>query len=208
MGLQAVSGIRTGIVFETRKTRIPRSWGRDLYAGIRSSVLVYSPTNQRSEVSEQNIDAVRECIGLFFRKGPVSIWSSMNSHATGADGYIDVCGEHECASPNWHLYICSVRQVVVDNCRSPNGLLLQLLYFLLRRFQFLLQTICSLDLFVAIELVVARRLVITPGLSIELCLCLDGALVVTQRQQRSGADGGSVGILQRQNREQAASWMV
>jgi hypothetical protein len=75
-------------VFETRKTRIPRSWGRDLYAGIRRRLIVCPPTSQRSEVSEQNIDAVRECIGLFFRKGPVSIWSSMNSRATGADSEI------------------------------------------------------------------------------------------------------------------------
>jgi hypothetical protein len=70
-------------------------------------VIVYPPTNQRSEVSEQNIDAVRECIGLFFRKGPVSIWSSMDSRATGADSEVDVCGEHERASSSWHLYICS-----------------------------------------------------------------------------------------------------
>jgi hypothetical protein len=165
-------------------------------------VIVYPPASQRREVSEQNIDAVRECIGLFFRKGPVSIWSSMDSRATGADGKIDVFGEHERASSSWHLYICSVRQVVVGSCSSLSSLFFQLFYRLLCGSQLLLQTICSFDLFVALDFVV------TPGLSNQPCLCLDGALVVTWQQQRSRADGGSVEILQRQNREQAASWMV
>jgi hypothetical protein len=171
-------------------------------------VIVCPPTNQRSEISEQNIDAVRECIGLFFRKRPVSISSSMDSRATGPDGEIDVFGEHERASSSWHLYICSGWQVVIGSCSGLSSLFFQLFYRLLCGSQLLLQTISSLDLVVAIDFVVALRLVITPGLSIEPCLFLDSALVVTQRQQRSGADGGSVGILQRQRREQAAWCML
>jgi hypothetical protein len=137
-----------------------------------------------------------------FPEKPLPRSSSIDSHAAGADGKVDVFGEHERASSCWHLYKCSVRQVVVNIRSSLNDLFFQLLHFLSRRFQLLLQTIYALDL------VVALRLGITPGLSIELCLCLDSALVVTQRQQRSGADGGSVGILQRQKRERAAWWML
>jgi hypothetical protein len=74
--------------------------------------------------------------------------------------------------------------------------------------QLLLQTICSFDLFAAIDLVVALDFVVTPGLSIQPCLCLYSALVVNPRQQSSGVDGGSVGILQRQKREKVASWML
>jgi hypothetical protein len=146
---------------------------------------VYPPTSQRNEVSEQNIDAVRECIGLFFRKGPLSIWSSMNSRATGADGEIDVFGEHEHAFSSWHLYICSVRQAVIGSFGGLSSLFFQLFHRLLCGSQLLLQTICSLDLIVALDFAVALRLVITPGLNIELCLCLDSTLMVTQRRQRS-----------------------
>jgi hypothetical protein len=59
--------------------------------------------------------------------------------------------------------------------------------------QLVLKTICALSLGIML------------GLCIQPFLCLDGALVVARRQQRSGADGGSVGILQRQRREKAAS---
>jgi hypothetical protein len=137
-----------------------------------------------------------------FPKNPVARALSIDSHAAGADSEVDVFGEHERASSSWHSYECSVRQVVVDSCSSLNDIFFQLLYFLSRCFQLLLQTICALDL------VVALRLGITPGLSVELRLCLYSALVVTQRRQRSGADGESVGILQRQRREPAAWWML
>jgi hypothetical protein len=42
--------------------------GQNLYAGIRSSVIGCPAASQQSKVSEQNIDSVRECIGLFFPK--------------------------------------------------------------------------------------------------------------------------------------------